>query len=260
MSWIDRIENVVFTITTGEGSRFAPLWKSGETSKEFNQTAFDFIDKDGSFIDRKKVKARKFPLTFWFQGDDNIEQADAFDKAAVDNRAWLVTHPYYGDITCQPLSLTRSDPFYNVTEITCEVWETITLNLPVARVALPELTAARFTSFSNAASIDYASKTLPKPVDVSKATESTQKLSAIITPILDGTTYAEYQAKKNTMISAVDNLIAAPITAVQTIHEVEKAPAEFSLAMKTRQQTLLSIYKSMRIDYIDFSSPLIFTI
>lgn len=65
MSWKDRLENTVFMITTGDGKVFRPLWKSGETSKEFNATTFDFINVEGSKIDRKKVKARKFPLTFW---------------------------------------------------------------------------------------------------------------------------------------------------------------------------------------------------
>ena len=66
MSWKDKIENGVFKITTGDGKVYKPLWKPGESSKEYNTTAHNFINLEGTLVDRKKPQSSKYPLTLWF--------------------------------------------------------------------------------------------------------------------------------------------------------------------------------------------------
>ena len=83
MSWQERLKDIIFTIKTGDGKTFHPLWINGEKSKEFNISKYDFINVEGSFIDRKKPQSNLYPLVFYFQGDDNIEQANTFE-ASVD--------------------------------------------------------------------------------------------------------------------------------------------------------------------------------
>ncbi len=238
MPWIDRIENTVFTIRTGDGAIFTPLWKNGETSKEFNTATFEFIDQPGALIERKKVRARKFPLVFWFQGDDNIEQTDAFDLSANDPRAWVVRHPFYGDITGQPISISRNDQLYNCTEVTVDFWETIVTQFPAATIAPADAVASRFTEFSSISPINYASKVDLKPADVNTVTNFANSITAIVNKGITATGYTAF-------IAAVNNLILAPVDAIASIHQVILQPAMLELSIATRIQMIGAIYQSV---------------
>lgn len=245
MSWPERIKQP-FVITTGDGKVFTPLWKSGETSKEFNAATFEFINLPGSLIDRKEVKARKFPLTFWFQGTDNIEQADAFDRSTNDPRAWKLQHPFYGTIIGQPLSINRNDNTYNATEITVDFWETITGNiLPKAVVSMPDVTNGLFDVFTGASAIEYAAKADLKPADVSQVNSLAQKINAQITKVLTAVNYNDYQLAANAMFAAINNMILAPAPAITSIHNVIRQPALFELAVKTRITLMSAIIGSI---------------
>jgi len=105
MSWQDKLQNIQFSIKTGDGKEWFPLFKTGEKSKEFNTSIYDFIDVPKSLVERKQPKSSKYPLTFWFDGENHIETAEEFERSANDNRYWTITHPYYGTIKGQPLSI-----------------------------------------------------------------------------------------------------------------------------------------------------------
>lgn len=242
MSWIDRLNNVVFTIITGDGKVFTPLWKNGETSKEFNTSINNFINVEGSKIDRRKVKARKFPLTFWFTGDNNIEQADAFDLSANDNRAWTVKHPFYGDIIGQPLSIARNDTFYNSTEITVDFWETITDEYPKQSIAIVETLMAKFVTLSSTSGIDYASKVELAPIDINIVKENSRKISLNIEKLLDNSNYSEFQLAKNNMFAKIDKIILAPADAIQSMYEIIGLPASFALSVGIRINLFKAIF------------------
>lgn len=246
MSWKDRLENTVFMITTGDGKVFRPLWKSGETSKEFNATTFDFINVEGSKIDRKKVKARKFPLTFWFTGDDNIDKADAFDKSANDNRAWKVRHPFYGDITGQPLSVSRNDSFYNATEITVDFWETITDEYPKQSVALVDSILVKNIKLSGVSGVDYASKVILHPADVVIVKVNATKISLNIEKYLDDNNYSAYQLAKNNMYAKIDKIILAPVDAINSIYDIIALPAQFLLSVNIRIKLLTAVFNDAK--------------
>jgi hypothetical protein len=242
MGWQDRLNNIIFTIRTGDGKIFQPDWKSGETSKDFNATVFDFIGQPGSLIDRKKVKARRFPLTFWFQGDDNIDQAEAFDKSANDPRAWIVNHPFYGQITGQPLSVSRNDTLYNATEITVDFYETIITQFPVQKLAVTEGFSMRVDKFHTISPIDYASKVKPKPIDKSIITDNADQINAIITKALNVSNYTQYQTDKAQMFTAIDNIILAPAPAIYAIQQVMLDPANFNFSIQYRARLVRAMY------------------
>ena len=116
MTWIDRIQNTVFTIVTGDGQVYTPDLPIGyETTKEFAAATFEYINVPGAEIARKQVKARQFPLSFIFQGENNIDEAEAFDQSCNDPRYWIVRHPLYGDINGQAFILEhcRQRPLYS---------------------------------------------------------------------------------------------------------------------------------------------------
>jgi hypothetical protein len=131
MSWINDLENKQFEIKTGDGVIFKPLWKKATRSIGFNTTGFDFIGTAGTYVDRKKNTGIRFPIEIYFQGDDNIEQANAFIESSKDSRSWTLTHPQYGEHLVQPLSLNFDENSPNVSKITGVLWETNPLKLPI---------------------------------------------------------------------------------------------------------------------------------
>lgn len=256
MGWQDKLNNVIFTIRTGDGKIFQPdLRQAGETSKDFNATVFDFINQPGSLIDRKKVKARKFPLTFWFQGDDNIDQAEAFDKSANDPRAWIVNHPFYGQITGQPLSISRNDSLYNATEVTVDFYETIITEFPVQKLAVVEGFSVRVDKFHTISPSDYASKVKPKPIDKSTITDSATKMDAFITKALNASNYADYQTDRAQMFTAIDSIILAPSPAIYALQQVALDPSKFDFSVQYRVRLIKSILNDVTQLVTDKPSP-----
>lgn len=241
MSWNDRLANSPFSITTGDGKTYTPLWKGGETEKEYQATIFEFIDKPGAFVDRRNVKARSFPLVFWFQGDDNIEQATAFDLSANDQRAWLVSHPFYGEINGQPLGIKRNDQNYNITEINVDFWETITENLPDKTVSRPDqqLDDARQLAVFSAA--DYANKVDLQPTDIAAMADTTRKMDLSISALLTSDTYSSYQDIKNKTFTAITRAANEPTEAIQNLYQLIGEPAGFKSELITR----LSVYAQL---------------
>lgn len=130
MSWQDRLTTGL-SITTGDGKTYYPLWKDAKKNINYNTEPFEFIGVEGTFVERKEKSGTQFPLIFYFTGENCIEQTNAFELSARDKRPWKIKHPLYDDITAQPLSLEIDDSDYNVSKITCVVWETIDTKYPI---------------------------------------------------------------------------------------------------------------------------------
>ncbi len=247
MGWLDRIENTAFTITTGDGKLYAPLWKNpSETKKEFNTAIYDFIGLPGALIDRKTVRARSFPLEFYFTGDDNIEQAELFDQSANDRRAWTVFHPMYGTIYGQPTNIGRDDSNLNATKFNVEFWETISDKTPVSNISITDVMEGNVTQLATVSPLNYTSKVHLKPADVNTVTDSITRINARIAKILDTGSYSEYTTLKNTAFAAVDNLLTVPETAITGIYNMILLPAQFAVSLTARMSLLSALYSDVK--------------
>lgn len=258
MTWQDRIKNTVFTITTGDGKVFTPLWKDGETSKEFNYSEYVFPALDGVLIDRRRVKGNQYPLTFWFTGANNIDQADEFGTSANDPRAWKVRHPFYGDINGHPLVISRNDRNYNATEVNVEFRESLS-GAPIAQsISVPDDVASRYTALGIASATDYASKVKLQPADVSGIkgvlnkidsliSKSINQLNSAIAPVSGSvnSAYSDYQQARFTLFNSADTIITEPEGAISALYAVIALPAGFILDVKDRIALLQSVYGSI---------------
>lgn len=241
MNWEDRI-NIPFKIETGDGQVFLPLWKGGEKEREFNTSTFEFINVYGTLVDRKQPMGAKYPLVFWFQGSDNILQADAFETACEDTRQWTVTHPFYGVIKGHPLSIRRDDSSLNITEITIPFWESISPDYPFSNFSRKDNTRdlhekAKY-SFSQSATdtVEYT------PIDVAAQKELCIVIGSELESLQDNNTYADFQNSLNTALKAIDNLMEDPLNAIQTVQNFLDLPSLYEQAIKGRVATYESIY------------------
>jgi hypothetical protein len=124
MSWIERIKTE-FTITTGDGKSYAPNWLNASKAIEYNISEFVFKELAGSLVKRGTPRGTKYAIEVLFQGEDNLDMAQAFEASAADPKPWTIAHPLYGSVLVQPLGLVFDNSAYNVTRITGGVIETI---------------------------------------------------------------------------------------------------------------------------------------
>lgn len=246
MSWKDKIENGVFSITTGDGKNYKPLLKVGSKSKEFNATVFEFIELEGSFVDRKKAKSGKYTFLFYFEGTDNIEQAEAFESSASDSRAWKVVHPFYGTINGQPLSIERNDSNLNITEITVDFWESITGKFPKRSISTIDELKSKGIVFQNSSSQIYASKVDLKPIDQSIVKQNVSNFSLRYDKLLDDVNYPEYQQELSKALQSVDEIITSPVGVIKDINTLIDLPSNFQKSIEQRTNLLNEIYKDLK--------------
>jgi len=134
MSWLEKVKNGL-TITCGDGKEYTPNYLNATKSVAYNVAEFNFPNIDGTLVERKAAQGRKFPIEIYFQGEENLDTAAAFERSANDSRSWTLSHPYYGDIIVQPVSLVFDNSEHNVSKITGTVLETIEKIRPDVSVA-----------------------------------------------------------------------------------------------------------------------------
>ncbi|WP_300440724.1 hypothetical protein [Christiangramia sp.] len=207
MSWKDKIENGIFKITTGDGKTFRPLWKPGESSIEFNTSAYSFINLEGTLVDRKKPQSSKYPLVFWFQGEDHLDEVKTFLNASKDSRAWEIEHPIYGIINGQPISIKRNDVNYNITEISVEFWESISVDYPDDDISVSDRIQAKSVLVRSEAVKTYLGFQ-PATSDIATTKRTTVQIAADLIK-LAGDKKVDYENTANTAVKSVDKLISS---------------------------------------------------
>ena len=130
MSWKDKVENIELSITTGDGKVWKPLWRKANKDVEYNTSGFEAIDIEGTYVNRKKKKGDKYPITLYFTGEDCVDDAKLFEISARDARPWIYKHPYLDAVTVQPVKLRFDYSQHNVVVITGILLETITRKYP----------------------------------------------------------------------------------------------------------------------------------
>jgi len=245
MSWINRIENIKFSIKTGDGKEFFPLWKPGEKSIEYNTASFDFIDVEKSLVERKKPKSGKYPLTFWFQGDDNIEQAQEFEDSANDNRYWTVTHPFYGTIKGQPLSMSRNDANYNITEITVDFWETIVFDYPKSNLSIQDNTLVKRDSVMANSALSYSSNKVQKSEDIQKNKQSNALISKSFETIQSDSTNVDYQNALAKAQKSAENLLVNPNQAILDAQALLSGPSFYDVQVLPRVNAYKTAFNTL---------------
>src|SRR5689334_10193222 len=124
MSWVQKTDDS-FVIITGDSKRYAPRWINPSKEKEFNVAEFEFIGVPGTFVNRQKQKGRRLTFEIYFQGENHLDTAAAFDDSANDPRPWKVTHPFYGRLLVHPIKITQDNTGYNISKLVIPVIETI---------------------------------------------------------------------------------------------------------------------------------------
>ena len=186
MSWVTRIRDIQLTIVTGDGVEYRPLWKEARKNINFNREAFDFIGIRGTYVERKEVQGTQYPILLYFTGEDCIDVANRFEQSTRDPRPWTIKHPFYDDLTVQPLNLEFDNTQYNVSKITGTLWETITQKYPDDIVnAEKEIISAKQISDITVENTFTDDIETPEPSTIEKATAAIASITLISYPSSD---------------------------------------------------------------------------
>lgn len=242
MSWLDKIENDLI-ITTGEGSEFTPLWIDAQKSKEFNAEQFNFVNQPGSLVEREEPTGTAYNLTLYFQGENNIEEAERFWEASNDSRPWVLSHPYYGQLIVQPFNLNYDNREHNVTKVTSEVIETINERGPqtISNIEIEVRNNANALNESSAGSYDVepGAEEINQMDPVSLQNEAEGNFP-------DTEAAESYRNAVTEAQSAVAKATNQPIVALKAMQNVIRAPARFEDSVTNRLDILQNQFESLR--------------
>jgi hypothetical protein len=245
MSWQDKLQNIQFSIKTGDGKEWFPLFKTGEKSKEFNTSIYDFIDVPKSLVERKQPKSSKYPLTFWFDGENHIETAEEFERSANDNRYWTITHPYYGTIKGQPLSITRNDVNLNITEISIDFWESIVFDFPKSNLSIQDNTLVKNESILDSCAVSYSGRKVQSTEDIQKNKDATLLIAKSFEKLQGDDTFSEYQNAVSTALKANDKLLTDSFDAILKTQVLINLPSSYERTVKEKISAYKSVFSSL---------------
>ncbi|AIX11891.1 hypothetical protein [Flavobacterium phage V157] len=240
MSWKNNLDNIRFSIKTGDGKEYFPLWIDAEYSKEYNVSTFDFIDVPKSLVERKQPKSRKYPLLFYFQGDDCIEQFLEFERSADDNRYWTVTHPFYGTIKGQPLSIGVDNKKLNVSIVSVDFWESIIFDYPKSNLSIQDNTLVKKDEALQSAVLTYSARKAQEPSDINKVKQSNLVIAKSFETIQSNETNVEYSNALSKANKSANNLVNNPNIAILDAQALLNSPSTYD----TRIVPRLNAYKT----------------
>lgn len=253
MSWLDKIKGEL-TITTGDGKSYTPLYVKPKRAVKFNLKEFEFPDINGALVKRKAAKARRFPVEFIFQGADHLDEVARFEVSATDPRPWKISHPYYNDLTVQPVSLGYSDEDQNLTKITGVLVETISEVRPSTVTDPTEKVLSDKVSTDEALAEAYADNVDPDAADINSMNVQTADIYADGQTLATGDFGSSYYNAFQAATSAINNATAAPLSAMRSIQTMITAPSLFEANVRDRVNLLTTQFERL-VDTIENNIP-----
>lgn len=242
MSWVEKIGTQLI-IVTGDSKSFTPLWKSPMMAVEYNLSEFEFPNIEGALVDRRKPKARRYNLDIYFQGEDNIDQAKAFEFSSRDPRPWTVTHPIYGKITVQPVGLNINYTPINVSAITGSMIETIVEDNPKIVSNPVDVIEQMHLAYEEAATGNTVESIIVRPALNETTYNTTQDMSDFNSAnyeansklLSDAEQSNEYLNLFNQAQSAILDITQEPLIALQAVNNfINFVPRNSFIPVRTR--------------------------
>ena len=241
MSWKDNIENIEFTIVTGDNEIFKPLYSSSSQNLEFNVSEFNFIELEGTLVTRKKVKSQKIPLNITFQGDDHIDIAEKFLQSSKDPRYWTVTHPIIGEVYGHPASISKTNDDLNTVVFSIDFWETIRPGEVLSSKVYPlELIESK-----NIELIEFVSLNLI-PDQKPELKSLISKIESRYDTLINATNIDQFKGLLSGAMSGIDNLLKEPQKAIRNISQLIQFPAYIEGTLKTRVALIQAILNDIK--------------
>jgi len=216
MSWVEKVKTGL-TIKCGDGKSYTPNYLNPQKSKEYNIAEFNFDGIDGTLVKRKAPQGRKYPVEFYFQGEDHLDTIEAFEASADDPRPWTLTHPLYGELRVQPAALKFDNTKHGITKVTGVLLETIDAGRPTATVSPVDAIVEAKTVADEASAAAYTAKT-PTVSGLTQLLGNAQGAYEQGKQYAGqaGAAYANAMSKVNSTISTAQAALGSPALGIST--------------------------------------------
>lgn len=242
MAWIDNLD-VNIIIRTGDGVEYSPGWIPTDKTLEFNVATFEFINVEGTLVKRNKPKGIVHNLILIFQGEDHLEQSQAFEQSSRNRNPWTIIHPYYQEILVQPLSIKFDNTGYNISRVTVALQETISDEFPKAEISitdainLQKIEVDELVVLSTPASspgqiqsqADQIGFIETKYVDLAQTDDDLESLRSLV---------------KKAQVDIVSG-ISEPATAMQSMIDLINYPALLQIPVRNRLDSLIDTFENL---------------
>jgi len=247
MSWLNDIKTDLLIIT-GDGKQFKPNWINATKQKDYNVTEFNFPEVKGTLVDRREAKGGRYNLELYFQGENHLVESRAFETSADDKRYWTFTHPFYGKLFVQPLSLLFDNKKYNTTKVTGVIVETLTDNNPKTDIIPVDKIDEDVEVNNEAVAASFENDVVMESQDINTT-------SALIKNDFDENSKnievdddnQGYFNKLNTAENALRNVTTTAGQKMREIQNFIEAPARFKQSLDSRLNMLEGNYNSLRL-------------
>lgn len=227
MSWIDQLNDVPCEIQTGDGKKYQPLWREAKRSRNYNTSAYNFINIPGTLIDRRMPEGNQYDLTIIFSGTSHLAISESFQQSADDKRAWTITHPYWGSIKVQPLSIEEDKSILNNTIFRIKVWETIPFMYPWRKQFANDAVRERFTEMSELAALSFANQvTIDTGVRNTLLSSVTAINNTVSKKIKGDSAFAKFQTAVSKARSKINDVTQKPIDVMRSVINLVNYPIE----------------------------------
>lgn len=244
MSWIDRVQNKL-RITTPDNKVYEVLWMNATKSIEWHGSEFSFINVQDQFVKKEKLLGRKFPLEFYFTGENHLEEAGLFEISLNDKRPCLIEHPYYNTIVAQILQVNFDNTQLNVTKVTATAIETITENNPRTSIDPVDAIIIKKQEIDQACEEELTEE--PTITDVNNLNiVNSQNYNTAIKIVTVPEEAQEYFNAFNEASTLVNNITASPILAMRATIALVTLPAKFTASVQDRVSTLVETFVNLR--------------
>ena len=215
MSWIDRLRQVI-ELTSPSGAVFNALWRANPRRMEKKLGIFQYPKVVGAVVQDLDVGPVRYPLTLFFEGEDNDLESTRFMEACKERGTWDVIHPVHGALTLQLVSFTENtDPLDsgNLTQVETEWLEPITEAQLPSEPQLQGEIANQTDELNSSVSDQLNANVIQETAGEASAFQTTvESVVSSVTETLDG--LSELNAEINAQVSSIKRGIDAALAVV----------------------------------------------
>ncbi len=199
-----------------------------------------------TYVPRKQPKGTKYQIEIIFQGDDHLDKSEALEQSTnVNTQPWQISHPLYGSILVQPLSLTFDNAVLNISNITGMVIETISIDVVSELKISPKNKMFSEGETILGGLVDNLSITTPKLDAVTKQNfikSLTQSYNSVAQWVTNTSDANEYLNAFNTSTSILNTIGANTVDIARGVQRFTSMPYTFSDNVVQKIQILKTQY------------------
>ncbi len=245
MSWEDRVTKQL-TITTGDSKVYTVIWLNASKSVEWHGSEFSFLEIPGTLAKKKKLLGRKYPLEFYFQGENHLEDYANFEKSLdATTKPCSIEHPLYNTIIAQIFSLNVDNTTMNYSKVTATAIETISEDNPVVTLEPVDQIAQKKVTLDAMTEAELTQT--PSITDVNNlSTSASQSYKHGVKIITIPSESQDYMNAFSVASNAISTATASPLLAMRATISLLTLPAKFTADVKSRINTLVDTFNTLR--------------